>query len=63
MWHAWDRKEKCTRFWWATPKERDRSEDQGVVVKMVSEWMVGKMAWGVWIGLIWLRIWTGGGLL
>jgi hypothetical protein len=23
MWHAWERREKCTRFWWESPKERD----------------------------------------
>jgi hypothetical protein len=22
MWHAWERREKCTRFWWENPKER-----------------------------------------
>jgi hypothetical protein len=30
MWHAWERREKCTRFWWEIPKERDRLEDQVV---------------------------------
>jgi alpha-glucosidase (family GH31 glycosyl hydrolase) len=30
MWHAWERREKCTRCWWGSPKERDHSEDQGV---------------------------------
>jgi hypothetical protein len=30
MWHAWERIEKCTKFWWESPKERDRLEDQGV---------------------------------
>jgi hypothetical protein len=29
MWHAWERREKCTRFWWESPKERDHWEDQG----------------------------------
>jgi hypothetical protein len=23
MWHAWERREKCTRFWWESTKERD----------------------------------------
>jgi hypothetical protein len=27
MWHEWERREKCTRFWWESPKERDHSED------------------------------------
>jgi hypothetical protein len=30
MWHAWERREKCTRFWCESPKERDHLEDQGV---------------------------------
>jgi hypothetical protein len=28
MWHAWERREKCTRFWWESPKESDLSEDR-----------------------------------
>jgi hypothetical protein len=28
-----------------------------------SECILGKLAWGVWIGFDWLRIGTGGGLL
>jgi hypothetical protein len=30
MWHAWERRGKCTRFWWEGPKERDRLEDRAV---------------------------------
>jgi hypothetical protein len=30
MWHAWERREKRTRFWWETPREGDHLEDQGV---------------------------------
>jgi hypothetical protein len=37
--------------------------DQGVGGKMGSEWILGRLAWSVWIGLHWLRIGTGGGLL
>jgi hypothetical protein len=63
MWHAWDRRENCTRFWWESAKERDRSEDQGVGRRMESEWILGRLAWaGGWIGFNWLRIGTGGGL-
>jgi hypothetical protein len=38
MWHAWERREKCTRFWWESPKERDHweDEDEGVGGKMGS---------------------------
>jgi hypothetical protein len=42
-----ERREKCTRFWWETPKERDRSEDQGVGGRMESEWILGRLAWRV----------------
>jgi hypothetical protein len=30
MWHAWERRKKCTRFWWESPKGRDHSEDHCV---------------------------------
>jgi hypothetical protein len=50
MWHVWERREKCARFWWESPKERDHTEDQG-------DWL------GEWIGFDWLRIESGGGLL
>jgi hypothetical protein len=58
MWHAWERREKCARFWWESPKERDHSEDQGVGGKMGSEWILGRLAWGVWIEFYWLMIET-----
>jgi hypothetical protein len=34
-------REKCRRFWWKNPKERDHLEDQGVGGKMGSEWVLG----------------------
>jgi hypothetical protein len=52
MWHAWDKGEKCTKFWWGSPKERDHSEDQGADGRMGSEWVLGRLAGGVnWIRL------------
>jgi hypothetical protein len=63
MWHAWKRREKCTSFWWESPRERDHWEDQGVGGKMGSECILEKLVWGVWIGFDWLRTGTGGGLL
>jgi hypothetical protein len=45
-----------------SPKEKHHLEDQGVGGKMGSEWIFGRLAWGVWIGFDWLRTGTGGGL-
>jgi hypothetical protein len=63
MWHTWERREKCTRFWWESLKERDHLEDQGIGGKMGSEWILGRLAWGVWIGFDCLKTDPGGGLL
>jgi hypothetical protein len=42
MWHAWEGREKCTRFWWESPKETDHSEDQGLNGRMGSD----RIGWG-----------------
>jgi hypothetical protein len=55
MWHACERREKCTRFGWESPKERDHLEDQVVDGKMGSEWILGRLAWVVWFGFDWVR--------
>jgi hypothetical protein len=47
MWHAWERREKCTRFWWEYHNERDHSEDQDIDGRMGSEWILGRLAGGV----------------
>jgi hypothetical protein len=38
LWHAWERREKCARFWWESPKEGDHLEDPGLD-RMGSEWI------------------------
>jgi hypothetical protein len=63
MWHAWERRGMCTRFWWESQKERAQLEDQGVDERRGSEWILGRLAGGVQSGSSWLRIGTGGGLL
>jgi hypothetical protein len=40
-------------------KERDHLEYQGEDGRMGSEWMLGRLAWGVEIGTSWLRIRSG----
>jgi hypothetical protein len=44
-------------------RESLRERDQGIGGKMGSEWIFGRLAWGVWIGFDWFRTGTGGGLL
>jgi hypothetical protein len=63
MWHAWEKREKCTGFWWkARRKEplgrpRRRWED-GIRMDLRA------ICWReVWIRLDWLRIDPGGELL
>jgi hypothetical protein len=53
-----DRREKCTRFWWESPKERDNSEDRDIDGSMGSEWNlleIREIGWGR-SGFNWLRI-------
>jgi hypothetical protein len=59
MWHTWERRENCTRFWWESQNERDHLEDQdtdGIRMDL------REIGWGVQSGFNWLRIGTGGGL-
>jgi hypothetical protein len=44
MWHARERRGMCTGFWWKSLKERDNLEDQGVDVRVESEWILGRLA-------------------
>jgi hypothetical protein len=60
MWHARERGERCTGFWWKSQREKDHLKDQGVdEIKME----LREIGWGVWSGFTWLRIGTVGGLL
>jgi hypothetical protein len=54
---------KFTRFWWESQKERDQVKDQGIDGRMSLDWILARLAGGVWIGFNWLRIVTGGELL
>jgi len=44
-------------------REGDRREDPGVDGKIILSWISRKWDMGVWTGLSWLRIGTGGGHL
>jgi hypothetical protein len=63
MWHAWKRREKCTRFLVGKRERKRPLGNQGVGGKMGSEWILGRFALGVWTGFDYFRIGTGGGLL
>jgi hypothetical protein len=39
MWHAWERGEKRTGFWWESPKKTDHLKDIGVDGGMGLEWI------------------------
>jgi hypothetical protein len=51
------------KVWLESPKERDHFEDRGVDRRMGSEWILGRLAGGMWSGFGWLRIGTDGWLL
>jgi hypothetical protein len=63
MWHAWERGETCTGFWWENPKERKHLKDRGVDGRMGQEWILRRLAeGGGWIGFALFKIGAGGGL-
>ena len=52
--------EGCTGFWWGNLRERDHWGDPDVHGRII---LIKKWDVGVWTGLIWHRIGTGGGHL
>jgi hypothetical protein len=57
------RGEACAGFWWGILRERGHWGDPGVDGRIILTWNFRKWDVGVWTGLGWLRIETGGGLL
>jgi hypothetical protein len=57
------RGEACTGFWWGNLKERVHWGNPGVDGRIILRCTFRKWDVGVWTGLRWLRIKTGGGHL
>jgi hypothetical protein len=55
-------REKYTRSWWESLKERDHSENGGIGGRMGPEWILRRLAGTVWDGFTLHRIGTGGRL-
>ena len=59
MWHVWEKREECTRFWWGNLRERDNWGDQDVDGQIILRWIFRKCEGVVGTGWSWLRIGTG----
>jgi len=53
----------CIGSWWGNRRERDQRGDLGVDRWIILGWNSRRWDVGIWTGLGWLRIGTGGGCL
>jgi hypothetical protein len=58
----WETGEIHTGFLWGGLKERAHFEDLGVDRQIMLKWIFKKWDEETWVGFIWLRTGTGGGL-
>jgi hypothetical protein len=58
MWHVWGRREIHTGVWWGNLKERAHLSDVGVDGRIILKQYFNKYFGRLWIGLMWLKIWT-----
>ena len=57
------RGEVYTRLWWGNLRKRDHWGDPGVDGRIILRWISRRWNVGIWTGLGWPRIETGGGRL
>jgi hypothetical protein len=57
------RGEVCTGFWWGNLRVRLHMADPSIDGRIILRWIFRRWDVGVWTGLSWLRIGTGGGHL
>jgi hypothetical protein len=60
MWHVLETGQVHTGFWWVNLGETDDLDGLGVDGRIRLKWSFKKWHREAWIGLIWLRIGTGG---
>jgi len=54
------RGEVYTGFWWGNPRERGQLGDPDLDGRIILQWIFRKWDIGLWTGLSWFRIGTGG---
>jgi hypothetical protein len=60
MWHAWERRRFLNKVLIGKPEGKRLLGSPRRRGRMGSVWILGRLAGGVWSGLSWLRIRTGG---
>jgi len=60
MWCVWARREGCIESWWGNWRDGDHWGDIGGDGWMILGWISRSWDVGIWIGLGWPRIETGG---
>jgi hypothetical protein len=63
MSRGWGRREACIGVWWGNLRKRDHWRGPGVGGRIILGRIFRNWDVGVWAGLGWLRIETGGGHL
>jgi hypothetical protein len=63
MWHVQGTGVVHAGVWWVDLTERDHLEDRDVDGRLIPKSIPTRHRMGAWTVLLWLRIWTSGGLL